>query len=207
MRKRPRQIRSQQMVESLVEATGQIVAERGLSAASTNQIAMRAGVSIGSLYQYFENKEALIEALLDRMSQDLGSIVDILVDDLADADAHTVVRGLLDAVVTRIEASNGVYLELVRNWHQLPSMRVVDDLERHMFEVCRVYAMRHMDRFRNGNLHPMLYVVINATLMTLVRYLGQSNSRLRRDEVLDCLSDMVAGYIVSQQRPPRPAVS
>jgi len=62
-RKTPRQERSKVMVEAILEAAAQIFAELGYARATTNKIAERAGVSVGSLYQYFPNKDSLISSL------------------------------------------------------------------------------------------------------------------------------------------------
>jgi len=62
-RKNPRQERSKVMVEAILEAATQIFAEMGYARATTNKIAERAGVSVGSLYQYFPNKDSLIARL------------------------------------------------------------------------------------------------------------------------------------------------
>ena len=57
MRKQPRQQRSQQMVADLVEACALVIARDGLARLSTNLIAAEAGVSVGSLYQYFASRK------------------------------------------------------------------------------------------------------------------------------------------------------
>lgn len=202
MRKQPKQQRSQKMVEALIEATGRAIVEQGLAHASTNHIAALAGVSIGSLYQYFDGREALLEALLDRMSRDLAGLIDERIGPLLDADVRTTVHGLLSSVFAFMQRDEGLYLELARNWHQLHSMRVVDLLERHMFEVCRLYLLRHLDQFRLGNPHAVLFVIINSTLMTMIRYLSQPNSHLRKDEIIDSLSDMLAAYMQSLKDAP-----
>ena len=62
-RKAPRQERSKVMVEAILEAASQVFAELGYARATTNKIAERAGVSVGSLYQYFPNKDSLIASL------------------------------------------------------------------------------------------------------------------------------------------------
>ena len=59
-RRRPRQARAQATVEAIVKATSRVLIEEGYDRASTNRIAHAAGVSIGSLYQYFPSKEALV---------------------------------------------------------------------------------------------------------------------------------------------------
>ena len=70
-RKAPKQARSQQTVEVIVEAAARILEERGHAAFSTNAVAERAGVSVGSLYQYFPRKDALIGALILRETSQL----------------------------------------------------------------------------------------------------------------------------------------
>jgi AcrR family transcriptional regulator len=60
-----RQLRAQSTVKAILEAGARILAEGGWPAFNTNAVAMRAGVSIGSLYEYFENKQALIDAIAE----------------------------------------------------------------------------------------------------------------------------------------------
>lgn len=65
-RKTPRQARSAATVDAVVEAAAHILAQDGLAALNTNAIAARAGVSVGSLYQYFPTKEAILTEILRR---------------------------------------------------------------------------------------------------------------------------------------------
>lgn len=75
-RKSPRQARSKALVTAILDATAQVLVERGYAGSSTNLIASRAGVSIGSVYQYFPNKDALIAALRERHATDLYDTLD-----------------------------------------------------------------------------------------------------------------------------------
>jgi AcrR family transcriptional regulator len=65
-RKAPRQPRSESTVAALLEAAAQVLERKGLEGFNTNAVARRAGVSIGSLYQYFPGKDALVLALIRR---------------------------------------------------------------------------------------------------------------------------------------------
>lgn len=65
-RKIPQQSRAEQTVASILEAAARILETQGLEGLNTNLVAQRAGVSIGSLYQYFPGKDALIVALCQR---------------------------------------------------------------------------------------------------------------------------------------------
>ncbi len=65
-RKQPRQTRSRETVQVILRAAAQVFSTRGYAATTTNHVAARAGVSIGSLYEYFPNKDALLVALLEQ---------------------------------------------------------------------------------------------------------------------------------------------
>ncbi len=68
-RKQPQQRRSLDTVDAILSATAQVLVRHGYEGANTNRIAVAAGVSIGSLYQYFPSKEALVAALIERHSE------------------------------------------------------------------------------------------------------------------------------------------
>jgi AcrR family transcriptional regulator len=93
-RKSAKQDRSRFTIDAILEATARIVGQVGLDRATTNRIAELAGVSIGSLYQYFPGKEALLAALIEREAQhDLAAMRDEFVAcaslPLRDAIART----------------------------------------------------------------------------------------------------------------------
>src|SRR5215813_7313725 len=75
MRKEPQQERSRETVEAIFEATAHILGRRGWAKLNTNEVAEVAGVSIGSLYQYFPNKLALIEAVRRRHFHDVLAVL------------------------------------------------------------------------------------------------------------------------------------
>ena|SRR5882672_4315449 len=70
-RKLPAQSRSTATVDAVLEAAARILERHGFERYTTNEIAERAGVSIGSLYQYFPNKDAVTVALLERETVEL----------------------------------------------------------------------------------------------------------------------------------------
>ena len=66
VRKRPRQERSRALVDAVLEAAARVLVKHGYEHATTNRIAEVAGVSVGSVYQYFPNKQSMVRALLER---------------------------------------------------------------------------------------------------------------------------------------------
>ena len=93
LRRRPRQARAQERVERILDTAEQVFAEMGFGAATTNQIAQQAGTSIGSLYEFFPNKEALGRALADRYIARIAPVYDtLLVDEPSLVGSELVIR-------------------------------------------------------------------------------------------------------------------
>lgn len=197
MRKQPRQRRSRQRVEALIDAAAEEIETRGLLETTTNHIAERADVSIGSLYQYFDDKDDLITALLRRLSAEIATATDATLAASMDADLRQVVRKLLNAALAAMDERPGLYLELTRNWHSLGALTVVESLETRLMDACRRYLMHHHRAFAVADLPAALFVVVNGTLFTVMRYLSLSNPGFERRELVDNLSAMIAGYASS----------
>jgi AcrR family transcriptional regulator len=85
-RKQPRQVRAELTRQRILTAAAHVFAEHGYAAGTTNRIAERAGISIGSLYQYFPNKDAILAELLTRHLDDgTAAAVQVLTGPLPDS--------------------------------------------------------------------------------------------------------------------------
>jgi AcrR family transcriptional regulator len=112
MRKVPRQARSQATTDAILDAAAHILGDRGWAGLTTNAVAEVAGVSIGSLYQYFPNKLALIEAVRQRHFDQVLGVLRAAADDKATRARRVValVDGMI-AVHNRYPAAHRVLLE------------------------------------------------------------------------------------------------
>jgi AcrR family transcriptional regulator len=75
-RKSPVQARSTASVDAILEATIQVLLDVGKERLTTTRVALRAGVSVGTLYQYFPNKSALLQAVLERHLREVAEVVE-----------------------------------------------------------------------------------------------------------------------------------
>ena len=91
-RKVPQQKRSREMVERILAAGRTVVLRDGYDAASTNRIAAEAGVSPGSLYQYFPNKDSVLSAIVGRYSDDVAARITAALADRFDETGPEMVR-------------------------------------------------------------------------------------------------------------------
>jgi AcrR family transcriptional regulator len=99
-RKAPRQTRSKETVRVILEASARILESEGMRGCNTNAIAARAGVSIGSLYQYFPNKDAIVRALISSFEETLHDSVQRAVQDGRGRALKPRLRLLVRALVT-----------------------------------------------------------------------------------------------------------
>jgi AcrR family transcriptional regulator len=97
-RKQPRQKRSQETVDAILAATAQVLVRHGYEGANTNRIAEAAGVSVGSLYQYFPSKESLVTALIERHMEAMWRIIRESAARVADAPLEVAVREVIGAI-------------------------------------------------------------------------------------------------------------
>lgn len=117
-RKAPRQARSRQMRDDILEAAARVF-DRDGHAATTNRIAEVAGVSIGSLYQYFPNKEALLTALHEKHVAEVGALLRASLERHAGESLRPLVQGLAAALVAAHRLRPGLQHLLHRGLPQL----------------------------------------------------------------------------------------
>ncbi|MEE2732345.1 MAG: TetR/AcrR family transcriptional regulator [Pseudomonadota bacterium] len=197
MRKMPKQKRSREMVERLLDATATTLAERGLEDTTTNHIAETAGVSIGSLYQYFPDKEALLEALMERVSVKVANVFREHATQLGyvDFDLKTVSNYLILYGIEAIR-NDPLSLEIMKNWNSLPLERLLDPLEKFFLSMAQPYFLRHYQDYPVQHLEGKLYVLINSTLFTVVRYLRSApNNTMTEKKLAHILSDMIVALL------------
>lgn len=195
-RKQPRQARSQHMVEVILEATARVLAERGYAGTNTNLVAERAGVSVGSVYQYFPNKDSLVTALHERHAAQMYLALDTV---LASAHPRSL-RGHIEAIVHAFLAAHQVapalhkVLEKEFPFFDAPKdgspadasifRRVRDLLEEHRAQV----AQRNLDLATWTVLQVMESLVHAAVIDPPMAF----SSR----EIEKTISDVVLGYLI-----------
>ena len=113
-RKTPRQARSAVTVEAIFDATIQVLLAQGSNKLNTTRVSQRAGVSVGTLYQYFPNKQALLLAVLERHLAMLASAVEQACRDHRGQTvrlmAEAVATAYLRAKAQQHEVSRALYL-------------------------------------------------------------------------------------------------
>ncbi|MBS0447868.1 MAG: TetR family transcriptional regulator [Proteobacteria bacterium] len=162
-RKRPSQSRSAHTVDAILDATARILVERGYAGTSTNAVAERAGVSVGSLYQYFPNKDALIAALHTRHIERMKAVIEAALARAMDTNLDDGLAGLIEGAVEahRVEADLHRVLD-----QQMTGLGVVDAHDQ--FDAVledRIVALlqRHRDAITVADLRLAAYMLNHST--------------------------------------------
>ena len=176
-------------VDALIEATARILVREGFDKASTNHIAETAGVSVGSLYQYFPSKEALVAAVIDRHHQELMEVVRGALAEVAELPVKHAVRKL---VITAIEAHRvdpRLHRVLAEQIPRTGKLENVETFNREAHALFRAYLERHRDEFRAVDLDLAAFVCVTSIeALTHTAVLHHS----------EMLSDQAAGKLVDE---------
>lgn len=113
MRKAPQQQRSRATVDAIVEAAARILARRGWASFTTNEVAALAGVSVGSLYQYFPNKLALAEAIRRRHLDAVLAALSVSGEDDERLTLERRVARLIDGVIAAHSVNQALHRVLL----------------------------------------------------------------------------------------------
>ena len=161
-RKVATQARSRTTVDALVEATARILVGEGFDKASTNHIAEVAGVSIGSLYQYFPGKEALVAAVMERHQQEIMQTVRAGLADFFALPVEPAMRELVAIAVRAHRVDPALHRVLAE---QIPRMGKLENLEifdRQNFTLFRTYLERHRNEVRVRDLELASFVCVTS---------------------------------------------
>jgi AcrR family transcriptional regulator len=136
-RKLPKQARSEATLEAVLEAAAQVFERHGYAAGTTNRIAERAGVSIGSLYQYFPNKDAILVALVRRHLAESTAVLEPLLERLKHgASFDQVLPDVVEAMVAMHALAPGLHRVLFEETQLPPSIRAeLDALEDRLVDI------------------------------------------------------------------------
>lgn len=197
-RKNASQERSRATVDALVEATARILVREGFDKASTNRIAEVAGVSVGSLYQYFPSKEALVAAVIDRHNEE---IVQTVRSELAEAMSQPVEKAVRKLVAVAVKAHRidpRLHRVLAEQIPRVGKLENVETFNRENFALFRGYLENHRDELRVDDLELASFVCVTS-IEALTHNAVLHHSRTLSEDAMESLVEagtrLVVGYL------------
>lgn len=192
----PRQARSRATVDAIIEATARVLALRGYAGCTTNHIAEVAGVSVGSFYQYFSDKDAAVVELANRVADESLAYS---WDHIADADNdQSRVDAWLSALAARAANQEGLLRVL---FQQVPYIWSTPGVRRAMLGALDVVAQldpRQQEADDNG--HERALIIVKSVVAVLLEIATNDTLRGRRDAVVHELTAMISSYLFANDR-------
>lgn len=195
MTRKPRQARSKASVDAIIEACLQCVAQDSLQGTSTRQIAEVAGVSVGTLYEYFPNKEAIFDALAERFIGETLAMVQPLIPRLVQLPIDEAVFTLLMEFESLLRKNDDQYLKCVSGALSTLFQDHLEKFHRILMELVMQYAMNNTDVLRLRSFPAMTYIFINGGIFAVVRHLSDPNPPISFEALARGLANMVGHYV------------
>lgn len=196
--RKPRQNRSKVTVDTIIEAGFIAVAANGTSGTTTRHIADIAGVSVGSLYEYFKNKEEIYDAMAKSFVKEVLDMVKELTPIIVEMELEPLFQMIFYTFRDLLTRDNDRYLICLRYATELKYERYIGQIEMALMEVLMKYMMRHPRYLKVNNLSVTAYISINSSIFNVARHLILPNPQISFDEMVKGLSTMIISYIETE---------
>lgn len=194
-RKEASQERSKATVDTLLAATARVLVKEGYDHASTNKIADAAGVSIGSLYQYFPSKEALVAAVIERHNNGMLEIVRESAMRVAQLPLQEAARELVGVMIQAHRVDPKLHRVLVEQIPRVGSMEHIEKIDEEALALVRAYLEAHRDEVGVADLDLAAFLAVGTVeAMTHIAVLRRPEL-LSDDRFIDEVANLVVRYL------------
>jgi len=194
-RKRPRQERARATVDAMLEATARVLVEDGYEGATTKRVAEVAGVSIGSLYQYFPSKEALVGGLCERLAERVLLLCEGLKARRGEA-LETAVPDMVRALVAIYAENPRLQRVLVEQLPRLEGLAVLREAEARMESLLRGELVRLRESLRPQNVDLAVFVLLRSLRSVTWSAVLERPELLEDPALVEELSALLLGYLL-----------
>ncbi|MDH0562588.1 TetR/AcrR family transcriptional regulator [Acinetobacter courvalinii] len=196
--RKPRQSRSKVTVDTIIEAGFIAVATNGTSGTTTRHIADIAGVSVGSLYEYFKNKEEIYDAMAKTFVKEVLDMVKELTPIIIQQELEPLFEMIFYTFRDLLTRDDDRYLICLRYATELKYEKYIGQIEMALMEVLMKYMIRHPRYLKVNNLSVTAYISINSSIFNVARHLILPNPQISFDEMVKGLSTMIISYIEAE---------
>ena len=196
-RKTASQQRSRLTVHAILEATARILTREGFDKASTNHIAEVAGVSVGSLYQYFPCKEAIVTALIDRHNQQVMHAVQGELAEAVNLPMRQAVRKLIAVAIRAHRIDPKLHRALTEQIPRVGRLEKLETFNRQNHTLFAAYLERHRGEIRAVDLALAAFVCV--TSIEALTHTAVLQEKILSGEATEALIEettrLVVGYL------------
>ena len=197
-RKSASQERSRLTVDTLLEATTRVLVKEGYDRASTNKIAAVAGVSIGSLYQYFPSKEALVAAVSERHSHEVLQLIRNALVKVVARPIEVAAREFVSVAIDAHRVNPKLHRVLAEQVPRIGRLENVEAINQEVFAHIRGYLDAHRDEIGVADLDVAAFICVTAVdALTHAAVLRRPDilTDEKAEKFVDEVADLVVRYL------------
>lgn len=194
-RKSPRQTRSKETVEVLLTAAARILTTEGFEALTTNRVAAVAGVSVGSLYQYFPNKEALVRALSERHTHGVRDRIRARFEEAWDGPHEALSRAVIHGMVEIRRHQPMLHQELLRLAPAVGGLKELHAVEQEIEALLTRYIASRPGEFGRADPALRAFVICHAVQACVHGAVLEKPTWLKGDRLVEELVRLVVAYL------------
>lgn len=195
MVRKPQQSRAKITVDAIIEAGFICMSERGMEGTTTRHIAETAGISVGSLYEYFKNKEAIYAAMGRHFTDEVLLMLKKVTPLLIEVELEQALEILFYEFSNLLKRDNERYLKCMRYVGAMEYEQYVDKMEQGLMEMVMRYVMTNPKYLRVPNIPTMAYVCINSGIFPVIRHLILPNPNISFDDMIKGVTRMIVSYV------------
>jgi AcrR family transcriptional regulator len=193
--KRPRQGRSRATVDAILTATSRVLVDDGYERATTNRVAVVAGVSVGSLYQYFPSKDALVGAVIERHFDQRLALFSASLEQLQHQELDVVIRAMVKLHVQLRAHDPKLHRVLVEQVPRVGRIAEVQGLDRQMHDRFVAYLQARREWVLPANLPLAVFIGMKSVEAVCHGVLSKETQLCSDAELEDELTALLMRYL------------
>ena len=180
-------------------AAAHVLIHEGFERATTNRIADVAGVSIGSLYQYFPNKQALLEMLFERHSRDVLTLLAQHIDAVQGSSVSSVVRSYVQAMIEMHRRCGDLHRVFVVEARSMNGVAALNGYYEQARSLCRGFFTAHAGALRTPDPDLAAFMLVHAVDGVIDAAVLEPRL-LNHPALVDELCELVLRYLGAETR-------
>lgn len=195
MARKPSQTRSKETVKAIIEGGFICINNNGLEGTTTKKIAAISGVSIGSIYDYFDNKDEIYKSMVQVFVDELIALLNELTPELETLKIGDVIRLFMSHYHRILEDNDGLYLNALTLMSRFENEVYVKQIERALMDIFIKYTVKHPEYLNVPDLITFIMVVINTGVFSTIRLLNNPHEQSDFETLTNVIVSMVEHHV------------
>lgn len=196
-RNQPQQPRSRATVSVILDAAIRVLDQDGFDALTTSRVAEVAGVSVGTLYQYFAHREAIVEALQNRELARATEMLESLLKSATPKSDRELARAVVDGLFNLYKAAPALHRVLAVDGLRFSPPGTVLAFDARSVALVKAFLVLGGSRLRQTNLEAAAFVIYQSVRASMLAYFLESPAGVDDGAIVDELTELIVRYLTT----------